>query len=114
MTTTNLPPPDLTTPETWVVILYTNHRGFTTLRWIVPNMIWFAETEYHPEPQHLLEAWDLDKMAWRDFAMLGIQRWHQGKEFPLQFPIIKDRINDYLRQQQSGQSKVREIPEPNP
>jgi hypothetical protein len=31
--------------------------------------IWFGSTEWHPEPQWFLGAFDLDNGKWRDFAM---------------------------------------------
>lgn len=48
---------------------YTNHKGVTAVRTIVPRKLWFGHTEYHPEDQWLFEAYDLDKMAYRDFAL---------------------------------------------
>lgn len=48
---------------------YTNHRGAWSVRRIVPLRIWFGVTAWHHEPQWLLEAFDLDKQANRDFAI---------------------------------------------
>lgn len=58
-----------------VRILYTNYRGETALRTIVPEKIHFGETEWHPEPQWLLEAHDVEKGANRSFAMKDIRAW---------------------------------------
>ena len=58
-----------------VRILYTNYRGETTLRTIVPDKIHFGKTEWHPEPQWLLEAHDVEKGANRSFAMKDIGAW---------------------------------------
>ncbi len=58
-----------------VIILYTNYRGETALRKITPKKIWFGKTEYHPEEQWLLDAFDLDKQADRTFAMKDIKEW---------------------------------------
>lgn len=44
-----------------VTIRYTNYRGETADRRIVPRMLRFAATEWHPEPQWLLDAFDIDK-----------------------------------------------------
>jgi predicted DNA-binding transcriptional regulator YafY len=55
-----------------VKILYRNYRGETAVRQIVPFSIWFGSTEWHPEPQWLLEALDLDKKAKRSFALKDI------------------------------------------
>lgn len=56
-----LPPP--------LVINYRNYRGEEAVRQIVPRRVWFGSTEHHPEPQWLLDAFDLEKQADRTFAM---------------------------------------------
>lgn len=50
-------------------ITYTNYRGETAQRTIIPKSIWFGSTEWHPEPQWLLRATDVEKNAERDFAL---------------------------------------------
>jgi hypothetical protein len=55
-----------------VCILYRNYRGEVAIRRIVPTRVWFGPTEWHPEPQWLLDAIDLDKDAERSFAMRDI------------------------------------------
>jgi hypothetical protein len=52
-----------------VVLRYTNHRGVTTLRTIVPLRVWFGVTAWHPKPQWFLDAVDVDKHAERSFAL---------------------------------------------
>lgn len=37
-----------------VNIFYTNYRGETLVRKIIPKKIWFGKTEWHPEEQWLL------------------------------------------------------------
>lgn len=49
-------------------IIYTNYRGETAERIISPQRAWFGATEWHPEPQWLLTAFDHEKQANRDFA----------------------------------------------
>lgn len=58
-----------------VCILYTNHRGETAYRRIIPRSIAFGTSPWHSEPQWLLKAFDVDKQAERDFAMLDIKEW---------------------------------------
>ncbi|MCK5605195.1 hypothetical protein KAR91_25110 [Candidatus Pacearchaeota archaeon] len=58
-----------------VSILYTNYRGETTVRQIVPKKLWFGGTDWHPEEQWLLDAYDLEKQADRSFAMKDIRAW---------------------------------------
>lgn len=67
-----------------VWIDYTNHRGERRWRHIEPRKIYWGRTEWHPNDQHLLHAWDLDKMCDRDYAMAGIHAWSDEK------PAIRD------------------------
>lgn len=52
-----------------LVVLYANWRGEIALRRILPLKLRFAATEWHPDRQWLLQAYDLDKDAFRDFAL---------------------------------------------
>lgn len=52
-----------------VALTYTNYRGETAARRIIPRSIRFGSTEWHPEPQWLLLAFDIDKQADREFAL---------------------------------------------
>ena len=52
-----------------VTLTYTNWRGETAERTITPKRIWFGSTDWHPEPQWLLTAFDAEKQADRDFAL---------------------------------------------
>jgi predicted DNA-binding transcriptional regulator YafY len=58
-----------------VQIVYTNHRGETAVRKIRPVKIWFGATEYHETEQWLLQAFDLDRQAERNFSMKDIKAW---------------------------------------
>jgi len=60
---------------TEVRIDYTNHRGQRAERRIVPDHVEWAEVEWHPGAQWLLIAYDLDRAAYRTFAMKDIHRW---------------------------------------
>ncbi len=60
-----------------LAIRYTNHRGETADRRIVPRQIRFGSTEHHPEPGWIIEATDLDKGAQRSFAWEGICAAHR-------------------------------------
>jgi len=52
-----------------VTLVYTNYGGETSERTITPIKPWFGSTEWHPEPQWLLTAFDHEKQANRDFAL---------------------------------------------
>lgn len=58
-----------------VTIVYTNYRGETSERRIIPERIWYGATDWHPEEQWLLEAFDVGRSARRSFALLDIHRW---------------------------------------
>jgi predicted DNA-binding transcriptional regulator YafY len=59
--------------EKTIKILYTNYRNETKVRTIIPIKIWFGETDWHPEKQWLLDAYDLEKEAERSFALIDIK-----------------------------------------
>lgn len=50
-------------------LTYLNWRGEVSDRVIIPRRVWFGSTEWHPEPQWFLTAWDAEKNAERDFAL---------------------------------------------
>lgn len=52
---------------------YTNWRGQTAVRRLQAINLWFGVTEWHPEPQWLLRAADLDREAVRDFALKDME-----------------------------------------
>ena len=62
-----------------VAILYTNYRGETSVRRIVPKRIWFGKTDWHPEDQWILDAYDLEKKADRGFALKDVKAWSLEK-----------------------------------
>lgn len=61
--------------EKAVQVDYTNWRGEKGTRTIVPESIYFGSTEWHPEKQWLLRAYDVEKQAYRDFALKDIASW---------------------------------------
>ena len=61
-----------------VNILYTNYRGETAIRRIVPKEIKFLSTEWHHEEQWCLIAHDVEKDAERTFACKDIKAWWVG------------------------------------
>lgn len=62
-------------PKTIVQFVYTNHRGETEVRHIVPIRIRFAASEWHPQEQWLMDAFDLDRDAERSFALSDAREW---------------------------------------
>lgn len=65
-------------PESWFAIVkYKNYRGEVANRKIIPLSFKVGSTEYHREEQLLLEVWDLEKNAFRTYAVKDIQSWVQ-------------------------------------
>jgi predicted DNA-binding transcriptional regulator YafY len=50
------------------IVEYTNWRGETAIRTIRPISMWWGKTDWHPEEQWMLTAYDCEKGAVRDFA----------------------------------------------
>ena len=59
-----------------IKILYTNWKGETNYRRIIPISVEFKSTEWHPQEQWILNALDIDKNAERGFAMKDIKEWN--------------------------------------
>jgi len=77
--TPSMPNATTGTPKETVSILYTNYRGETSIRRIVPKRIWFGKTEWHPDEEWILDAFDLEKEAERGFAMKDVKAWFLEK-----------------------------------
>ena len=56
-----------------ISLTYRNWRGEIGQRTIEPKQVFFGSTDWHPDPGWLLEAWDCDKQALRDFALADCQ-----------------------------------------
>lgn len=56
-----------------VSFTYTNHRGITEERTIIPHRLYHGVSTFHPEPQWLLECYDMDRQAIRTYALSGIK-----------------------------------------
>lgn len=56
-----------------ISIIYTNYKGKTSLRKIIPESVIFSSNKWHKEKQWLLVAYDVDKKADRTFAMKDIR-----------------------------------------
>jgi hypothetical protein len=57
-----------------ILITYTNYRGETADRLILPRVREYGSTEYHPEKQWLITAFDVEKDAMRTFAEKDISK----------------------------------------
>jgi predicted DNA-binding transcriptional regulator YafY len=68
--------------KTDVTFTYKNYRGEASVRLVRPIMVAFGSTGFHPEPQWLLHAWDINKEAERTFAMKDIKDW-EGVSQPI-------------------------------
>jgi len=52
-----------------IKVIYKNWRREKGIRYILPIRIFYGSTEWHPEEQWLIEVYDLDKKAKRDYAL---------------------------------------------
>lgn len=52
-----------------VKMTYTNYRGVTSIREIIPIHLRWDSTKYHPEPQWIMAAHDVGRNYRRDFAL---------------------------------------------
>lgn len=57
-----------------IVVLYTNWKGKTEKRTIIPWVAYWGSTEFHPEEQFLLKCYDVEKQAERTYAMKDIAK----------------------------------------
>lgn len=56
-------------PAEKVTFTYTNYRGELSERVVITSAIRFGDSEWHPESQWLMRAWDIEKNEFREFAM---------------------------------------------
>lgn len=54
-------------------VVYTNWKGRKGNRLIIPHRVWYGTTEYHTEPQMLLDAFDMEKKEERTFALKDME-----------------------------------------
>lgn len=56
-------------------ICYTNYKGETAIREIIPIKIWYGSTDWHPEEGWLMDAYDINKKSERSFSIKDIKGW---------------------------------------
>lgn len=56
-------------------IYYTNYKGERGYRIVLPLEIRHGMTDWHPEPQWFIQAFDLEKRALRLFTLHDISDW---------------------------------------
>ena len=56
-------------------MVYTNYKGKTAVRKVLPKEIYFGHTDWHPEDQWLMTAYDIGKKDDRTFAIKDIKAW---------------------------------------
>lgn len=59
-------------PKHVVIIDYTNWRGERAERKVIPGRFVYEATEWHPEEQWILYAFDVERNNERGFALLNI------------------------------------------
>ena len=63
-----------------VRVFYTNWKGETSVRHLVPIRIFFGANEWHTREQWLLYAFDVDKNVERTFALNDVHAWNPSTE----------------------------------
>lgn len=58
-----------------VKVNYTNYKGETSTRIIIPKVIYFGANEWHHEQQWIMVVFDVEKNALREFAIKDIHEW---------------------------------------
>ena len=76
-----------------VTILYTNYKGETRYREIIPKSIEFKATNWHKEEQWILNAYDLEKEDDRGFALKDIKAKNGIQEYERQKQILYIRTD---------------------
>ena len=68
------------------LITYTNYRGVTSDRIIIPMGMAFLSNQWHPQRQWMVMAWDCKKQAMRSFPQAGISKWVNldPEEYPIE------------------------------
>lgn len=56
-----------------MTVRYTNYRGEESVRRIAPQRYWYGSTKWHPQPQWLVDALDVDRNVVRSFALRDMQ-----------------------------------------
>lgn len=59
-----------------VTFIYRNHRGEERTVRVLDGHIWHGVSAHYPEPQALLTAWDIDRAAWRTYALSRVIAWN--------------------------------------
>lgn len=62
-----------------VLIDYTNYRGERSKIRVRPERIYFGSTEFHPEPQWIMQALNVDRHMTRHYAVKDIHSWEVPK-----------------------------------
>ena len=57
---------------------YINHAGKTAVRNVISPTLFWGVSDFYPEPQWLLNAFDIDKQAWRTFAVAAVTMLEQN------------------------------------
>lgn len=94
-----------------ITLTYRNWRGETAVRTITPKRIWFGLTDWHPDRQWLITAFDHDKQADRDFALkdFGVQPAGEVEPVATGDPLdsMDERVSAYLAATPPDASAIR-------
>lgn len=55
---------------------YLNWKNIESKRFVIPQSITFTSNEYHPTPEWLMKAYDLERKALRTFSLKKIKKYY--------------------------------------
>ncbi len=61
-------------PQKAIRVIYTNWKGQTQERSIIPIEFVWGSTEWHPHEQWLIKCWDMDRQDYRLYAFKDIEK----------------------------------------
>jgi hypothetical protein len=73
--------------EQWLIFWYRNYKGAEGMRRVRPLRIRFGSSEWHPEDQWLMLAYDLENNKEREFAMRDMSGFVGNRDIELGFVV---------------------------
>lgn len=72
-------------------IYYTNWRGESSWRRVVPRKLFWGNSPYHDGEGHYLLAFDLDRKAMRTFRMDDVHQWVDEATYQARLKDARER-----------------------
>lgn len=93
--------------EEAVRVLYTNYKGQTNYRVIVPRRMWFGVCLFYGDaPQWLLEVYDMEKKEMRTFSMANVRDWVPLTEYAANLKRENENIQAEMKREVDKLHKI--------